>query len=466
MDTDQDQDQDQDHLDFIGVSLEGTNIPAIDEILDAVFENQPPFIGIDEVEHHYFAPFFKRNICPLNNLIISRQTVVEQEAVSSGFCDLQGICWREGEQGKKAYRRYRDSVTSSVHMHYSGPVIIEENREALDYKDNDFYRFRYTDTSIHCSHRHPQLRNLVSATSKNDIYYLNHNSIMHWSPQLRTARTILGDPLKKPFTRVPSQITTLAALDNMIMLGGMDGNFTFMNLQTCMNPIRSSITDVEVNAIEMSLSRTGDPHAYFSTNDREIRCMDLRTLEQKATFPTGWFVNYTSQSPDGHMIALVGDDLDGEVMSVNSREKIATLTGHQRYSFSVAWSPDSTHLATGSDDRSTCIYDTRMMNKPIHILGADIRESVRSLRYSSCGRYLVMAEESNYVHIVDTASDYTKAQKIDFVGDISGISLTPDAESLFIGVSYVDFSSILEFEVVHQRGELMNMDDPWASMYC
>jgi len=99
-------------------------------------------------------PLFKRNICPLNNLIISRQTTVEQEAVSNGLSDLvrrcsaaalcvnampwdqprpraqstslitnvrfvcqsnlyllsqQGICWREGEQGKKAYRRYRDS---------------------------------------------------------------------------------------------------------------------------------------------------------------------------------------------------------------------------------------------------------------------------------------------------------------------------------------------------------------------
>ena len=45
------------------------------------------------------------------------------------------------------------------------------------------------------------------------------------------------------------------------------------------------------------------------------------------------------------------------------------------------------------------------------------------------------------MHVVDTTVDYSMAQKIDFVGDISGISLTPDGEGLFVGVSSsVDFS--------------------------
>ncbi|KAF9369005.1 hypothetical protein BGX21_006206, partial [Mortierella sp. AD011] len=278
----------------------------------------------------------------------------------------------------------------------------------------------------------------------------------------------------------------MAATDNLLLAGGEDGSFVFMNLETCTNPIYESFTDggyMEVNGIEISHSRAGKIHAYVSTNDNQVRCVDMATLETYATYPTDWFVNYASQSPDGHMIALVGDDVDGQVMSVNSREKIATLKGHQRYSFSVAWSPNSMMLATGSDDRSTCIYDTRMMSDPVHILGKDIQQSVRSLRYSVCGQYLVMAdrvataqrpmlytntiasqkceikEDRNYVHIVDTTSDYSKAQKIDFIGDISGVSLTPDGEGLFIGVSNsVEFSSILEFERLH-----MSSDGDWMA---
>ncbi|KAF9429769.1 hypothetical protein BGZ94_009537 [Podila epigama] len=229
----------------------------------------------------------------------------------------------------------------------------------------------------------------------------------------------------------------MAAMDDTLLLGGEDGSFTCMNLRTREKPVVGSFTNgeyVEINSIEMSRSRSGAAHAY-----------------------------YVTQSPDGHMIAIVGDGEDGQVLSVNSKEVIATLKGHQRYSFSAAWSPDSRMLATGSDDQSTCIYDTRNMSEPVHILGSEIKESVRALRYSSCGRYLVMAEERDYIHIVDTASDYHDAQKIDFIGDVSGISLTPDGESLFAGVSSVDFSSILEFERLHEETGVFDRD-PWDNI--
>ncbi|KAG0001109.1 hypothetical protein BGZ79_005073, partial [Entomortierella chlamydospora] len=444
-------------------SIAGTNVPGLDELIEAVVQDQSLAFandGVYGIDSFYF--YRKPPSWSLSNWAIARQSIVEQEHVRDGHTDMQGITWREGLDGRESYRNFRDETQSTTYMPYNESDVLEENRKELDYEGNHFYRFRYTDTNIHCSHRHPQLRNLVCATSKNDIYYMFNNAIQHWCPQLRTSNTILGHPLKPPYDRVPDRITTMAAMDNLLLAGGEDGSFVFMNLETCTNPIYESFTDggyMEVNGIEISHSRTGKTHAYVSTNDNQVRCVDMATLETYAAYPTDWFVNYTSQSPDGHMIALVGDDVDGQVMSVNSREKIATLKGHQRYSFSVAWSPDSMMLATGSDDRSTCIYDTRMMSDPVHILGKDIQQSVRSLRYSVCGRYLVMAEDRNYVHIVDTASDYSKAQKVDFIGDISGVSLTPDSEGLFIGVSNsVEFSSILEFEKLH-----MSSDGDWMA---
>ncbi|KAF9084338.1 hypothetical protein BGX23_010598 [Mortierella sp. AD031] len=374
------------------------------------------------------------------------------------------MTYRRGEQ--ICLRSTAYSYTS-----YDKLAAIVENRKVINYTGNEFYRFRYTDTSVHCSHLHPQLRNLVYATSKNDVYYLYDNSIHHWSPQLRSSKTILGRPLKNLHSRIPNRITTMAAMDEFMMVGGEDGSFTFMNLRTCENPVYDSFTTehfLEVNGIEITRSRTGTPLAYMSSNDHidhQLRCLDLTTLQVSATFPTAEFVNFASQSPDGHMLTLVGDEVNGQVMSVNSREKIATLKGHQRFCFSVAWSPDSRMLATGSDDRSTCIFDTRMLADPVHILSRDIQESVRSLRYSSCGRYLAMAEDRHYVHIVDTTTDYSQAQKIDFVGDISGISFTPDGEGLYIGVSSIDFSSLLEFEKIRPECAGSDKNDQFSSFY-
>ncbi|KAF9198486.1 hypothetical protein BGZ49_000692, partial [Haplosporangium sp. Z 27] len=434
-----------------------------DELIEAVIQEQGSEITdeedeiVNEMGIPQFIYYYQKSLpCP-RSMIVSRQNIVDQEQLLQGHVDMQGIIWHDGYDGLSGKEYYRACRNNSQEIYYvtdDNAGALEETRNDLDY-NNEFYQFRYTDTNVQCSHRHPQLRNLVCAT--------NENAIRQWSPQLRASRTILGYPLKSPYSNVPRKITTMAALDNLLLTGGEDGSFTFINLETCKAPIYDTFTNgghMEVNGMEISYSRTGKPHAFISTNDYRVRCVDMSTLEITSIYPTDWFVNYTSQSPDGHMIALVGDHVDGIVMSVNSRDKIATLKGHQRYSFSVAWSPDSQMLATGSDDHSTCLYDTRMMSDPVRIISKEIQQSVRSLRYSSCGKYLVMAEDRDYVHIVDTASDYTKAQKIDFIGDISGISLTPDGEGLYIGVSNtVPFSSILEFERVHKLNNDWMIDD-------
>lgn len=52
----------------------------------------------------------------------------------------------------------------------------------------------------------------------------------------------------------------MAAMDEYLMVGGEDGSYTFMNLQTCDNPVFDSFTTVhylEVNGIEITRSRTG-----------------------------------------------------------------------------------------------------------------------------------------------------------------------------------------------------------------
>lgn len=113
----------------------------------------------------------------------------------------------------------------------------------------------------------------------------------------------------------------MAAMDEYLLVGGEDGSFTFMNLHTFQHPVYDTFTNGEVNGIEMSHSRTGGtlvneplssprfsdwiyeltfllfhlatsgPHAFISTNDSYIRCVDLRTLQTPVMYPTDWYVN-------------------------------------------------------------------------------------------------------------------------------------------------------------------------------
>lgn len=71
--------------------------------------------------------------------------------------------------------------------------------------------------------------------------------------------------------------------------------------------------------------------------------------------------------------------------------------------------------------------------------------SVRAIRFTSDGRYIAMAEPADFVHIYDTTTGYKKEQEIDFFGEVSGISFSPDTESLFIGVWDRTYGSLLEY---------------------
>lgn len=71
--------------------------------------------------------------------------------------------------------------------------------------------------------------------------------------------------------------------------------------------------------------------------------------------------------------------------------------------------------------------------------------AIRSIRYTSDGRYIATAEPADFVHVYDVKSGYEKEQEIDFFGEISGISFSPDTESLFIGVWDRTYGSLLEY---------------------
>ena len=72
--------------------------------------------------------------------------------------------------------------------------------------------------------------------------------------------------------------------------------------------------------------------------------------------------------------------------------------------------------------------------------------SFRSLRFSPDSRFLFAAEDIDYVHIFDRESLFQESQVLSLVGHLAGISLSPDGETLFIGVTDPMFGCIAQFD--------------------
>ena len=132
-----------------------------------------------------------------------------------------------------------------------------------------------------------------------------------------------------------------------------------------------------------------------------------------------------------------------------SFQTVATFVGHRDYSFASAWHPDGCTFATGNQDKTCRVWDVRHLSSPTAILKNNLG-ATRSIRFSSDGQYMVVAEPADFVHVYSTKADYRKRQEIDFFGEISGVSLSPDDECIYIGIWDRTYASLLQYNRKHQ----------------
>ncbi|KAJ6919889.1 hypothetical protein NC651_013739 [Populus alba x Populus x berolinensis] len=313
------------------------------------------------------------------------------------------------------------------------------------------------------------LRNLLWATSKNDVYLMQNYSVMHWSSLLRRGKEVLNVAkpvaptqqrpglLSQSLSRV--QISTMAVKENLMVAGGFQGELICKCLDQPGVAFCSKITTGEnaiTNAVDVYRNHNGSMRIMAANNDAQVRVYDAETFASLNCFSFDWSVNNTSVSPDGKLLAVLGDSAECLIADANSGKVTGSLKGHLDYSFSSAWHPDGLILASGNQDTTCRLWDIRNLSQSLAVLKGNMG-AIRALKFTSDGKFLAMAEPADFVHVFDTQSDYLKCQEIDLFGEIAGISFSPDTEALFVGVADRTYGSLLEFNRRHYNFYLDSM---------
>ncbi|XP_057509787.1 uncharacterized WD repeat-containing protein C2A9.03-like [Actinidia eriantha] len=370
--------------------------------------------------------------------------------------DIQGIPWERLSITREKYRQTRlEQYKNYENIPQSGEGSEKECN--ITKKRGMYYEFRRNSRSVKSTILHFQLRNLVWATSKHDVYLMSHFQVVHWSSLTCNKSEVLNvsghvapcekhpGSLLEGFSQ--TQVSTLAVKDRLLVAGGFQGELIckYLDRPGVSFCTRTTYDDNAItNAVEIYSTSSGASHFTASNNDCGVRDIDMEKFQLSKHFRFPWPVNHTSLSPDGKLLVIVGDNPDGILVDASTGKTVMPLVGHLDFSFASAWHPDGLTFATGNQDKTCRIWDVRNLSKSVAALKGNLG-AIRSIRYTSDGQFMAMAEPADFVHVYDVKGGYEKEQEIDFFGEISGMSFSPDTESLFIGVWDRTYGSLLEF---------------------
>ncbi|KAL8723465.1 MAG: hypothetical protein Q9181_007280 [Wetmoreana brouardii] len=444
-------------------------------------------------DHHHSKP---EHFCRLTDAEIHRgmrarrRDKVTIRDLRQEKCDFQGIDWtmmnvsrREVRNvRRKTYLNLANLITSypqaQVFNHWqlfsSSPYFNLEGRRGAntDIADTEEY---FLFSQMHLRYPvcipHFQLRHVVSASSKNAVFFLKPGAeedepqttgshISRMNPELEhndyvvnSANCCDSDAPKM------QKIHTLTAKNGVLVAGGLQGDYAYRTLSAPPgSPFTSGMITLShcssTNHVHTFLDRrNGLPQAVFSSNDYHVRTLDCTTNKFTAHHNHVKAVNCTATSPDTRLRLVVRDAKHSLIVEADTGKRVGKLTGHNDFGFACDWADDGIHMATGAQDGIVQIYDMRQWREPIRTLLTELG-GVRTLAFSPAAggkQMLVMAESADFVHVVDGTA-FDKKQTFDVFGEIAGVTFEPDGEKFFVGVGDPEVGGLMEFERRQGRG--------------
>ncbi|MHC5769182.1 MAG: protein kinase domain-containing protein [Nostoc sp.] len=139
-------------------------------------------------------------------------------------------------------------------------------------------------------------------------------------------------------------------------------------------------------------------------------------------------VNTLAISPDSHTLASGSDDKNIKLWDLNTKKVLASLSGHSQAVKSVAFSPDGKILATASDDKTIKLWQVETLEEICTLLGH--AHAVKSVAFSPDGQILASGSWDKTIKLWDI---YTGKEICTITGhqlQVNSVAFSPQGQLL------------------------------------
>ena len=142
-------------------------------------------------------------------------------------------------------------------------------------------------------------------------------------------------------------------------------------------------------------------------------------------------VNSIAFSPDGSKLASGSDDGTIRLWDAATGEHLLTLEGHTDDVWSIAFSPDGNRLASRSRDRTIRLWDAATGEHLLTLEGHT--DDVNSIAFSPDGNRLAGGSNNNTIYLWDAATGKHLLTLEGHTDDVNSIAFSPDGSRLASG---------------------------------
>ncbi len=181
------------------------------------------------------------------------------------------------------------------------------------------------------------------------------------------------------------------------------------------------------------ISRFHSVEEVMEAIENRLDKVEVYTPVPLKTFPTLWQCRYTLEgntainavaiSPDGCFLATGSDDKSICLWDLNTRKAIAIFTGHSSAVKSVAFSPDKKLLASSSDDKTIKLWNISSHQEIWTLLGHT--HAVKSLAFSPDGTFLASGSWDKTIKLWDVKTGVLKRTLTGHNLQVTAVAFSP-----------------------------------------
>ena len=374
--------------------------------------------------------------------------------------DMQGLHW------SKLGTSRIDALTAREMLHPSKHPFTQHSSctQSAIRSTDAHYRFHRYRPQHRAKFSHYQLRNVLAASTRSDIFYATGNRVIQTSLAAPTTANIAMDLSTSTASAADFRITCLAASpapafsgyrsDTVLFAGGFYGEYAMLSLEqeTSQKHLDGFVTHAYnglVTHVDTFAQRhSGLLQAAFCSNDNMLRLMDVQTQRFTAAFTYGSALNCSATAPDGRLRVLVGDSRETFITDAEKGDTLVTLGSHTDHGFGCAWAPNGIHVATAAQDGKVMLWDARNWSMPLQKVDC-VMSCARSVKFNECG-LLVAAESEDVISIINPAQ-LAERQDIRFFGSIAGTAMLDGGSEIAVAVADKTVGGLLLFSQQSSR---------------